>query len=111
MFGKMFIYYKLQLLRKKRLKLHDSTVHIAGWGTRFEFGDIKEDTWEDPIPEIASFTNPSTYSSCMTTAESPKHSRFKYCDTKDARTPLLASLIKYQFSIIYNCPTKYVVTK
>ena len=27
--------------------------------------------------------NPTTYSSCMTTIESPVNSRFQYCDTKE----------------------------
>ena len=51
-------------------------MHVAGWGKRFEFGyhdkaGIMEGTYNDP----------TTYSSCVTTHESPVRSQFQSCDT------------------------------
>ena len=59
--------------------LHGYNVKVAGWGDRFEFGTKRtlvgtaKGTYEDP----------SRYSSCMTTHESPVDARFKYCDTEE----------------------------
>ena len=84
------MYYNLYIFRENRLDLHDSNVHLAGWGIRFQFGPIAEPTPSEATPEEGTFEKPSTYSSCMTTVESPENSRFKYCDTKWARTYLIA---------------------
>ena len=66
---------------------------VAGWGKRFEFGqkyvvdplllpwEIEE---ENLFPlGIGTYEDPATYSSCMTTQESPIGARFKSCDTKE----------------------------
>ena len=80
------MYCNLYSFSDTQLNLHDTTVHIAGWGYRFQFGPLAEPTSSDPTPAVGTFEYPSTYSSCMTTVESPEDARFKYCDTKWART-------------------------
>ena len=67
----------VNLIRMNHLALHVTTVHTAGWGLQFEFG---EPMYEGPAP---TYENPSTYSSCMTTVESPIGSRLQYCDTRE----------------------------
>ncbi len=68
-----FIFYHVS-----RTELDNKEVKTAGWGDRFQFGfhDVEE-------KKGGTFDNPTTYSSCMTTIESPINSRFQYCDTKD----------------------------
>ena len=59
------------------MDLHDKTVYTAGWGKRFEFG-------LNDMRKVGSWRNPSKYSSCMTTIESPTGSKLKYCNTLEA---------------------------
>ena len=84
------MYYNLYSFSESRLDLHATTVHTAGWGNTFQFGPITERTPSNPDPAEGTFEKPTTYSSCMTTVESPEISRFKYCDTKWARSYLIA---------------------
>ena len=57
-------------------KIHSYNVHVAGWGKRFNFG------YHDKTRKIeGTYDNPTTYSSCVTTHESPVESQFQSCDT------------------------------
>ena len=56
--------------------VHSYNVHVAGWGKRFDFGH------HDKAKKIeGTYDNPTTYSSCVTTHESPFKSQFQSCDT------------------------------
>ena len=51
-------------------------MHVAGWGKRFEFG-----FHDETMKSEGTYDNPTTYSSCVTTHESPVRSQFQSCDT------------------------------
>ena len=58
--------------------VHSYTVHVAGWGDRFDFG-----FHDKTRKRKGTYNNPTTYSSCVTTHESPFKSQFQSCDTKE----------------------------
>ena len=51
-------------------------MHVAGWGKRFEFG-----FHDETMKSEGTYDNPTTYSTCVTTHESPVGSQFQSCDT------------------------------
>ena len=56
--------------------LHNIYVRTAGWGRRFSFG------YHDREKKVeGTYDNPTKYSACMTTHESPESSQFQMCDT------------------------------
>ena len=65
------------LLNTFRLKtLNKIEVQIAGWGNRFGFG------YHDPkMLRKGTYDDPTMYSSCMTTHESPRISQYQRCNT------------------------------
>ena len=53
-------------------------VQIAGWGTRFDFGYHDRE-----MTRKGTYDNPTTYSACMTTHESPAPLQYESCNTKE----------------------------
>ena len=49
--------------------------HLAGWGTRHEFG------YDETGEKQGNITHPTPKSSCMTSEKGPVNSRFEHCDT------------------------------
>ena len=57
-------------------KVHNYNALVAGWGKRFDFGNHDKTRKSE-----GTYDNPTTYSSCVTTHESPVRSQFQSCDT------------------------------
>ena len=53
-------------------------VQVAGWGRRFDFGYHDRE-----MKRKGTYDNPTTYSACMTTHESPAPLQYESCNTKE----------------------------